>query len=393
MEKNTIESTMINELPTLNQAKRREVMSYLELIAGDNVVNEDVNFIAFKNGIYDIATRSFLAFNPSYKITNLIPWDYDDTAFSLDVDRVLDNISNNNRNIRNLLEELIGYCFFRRNELGKAFILTGNGGNGKSTYINMLKRLLGTANYSVLDLNKLGDRFSTVMLFGKLANLGDDICSGYIPDTSMFKKICTGETVDAEQKGYPKFSFNPYCKLVFSANSVPRLGRGADSDAIMRRLILIPFTAKFTKSNGNYQPFVADNLKTPSAMSYLINLGLEGLHRVLERQEFTKCVETQAEMDDFEEGINPLIQFLHTEMLPSEMYNQSTKTVYDKYRDFCFKNSYIPISHVNFNKEIKSKFNFDIKERQVKGVKLRVFVDKERKYERPEELQREWGKN
>jgi putative DNA primase/helicase len=32
----------------------------------------------------------------------------------------------------------MGYCLLRRNELGKAFILTGGGSNGKSTLLDVL---------------------------------------------------------------------------------------------------------------------------------------------------------------------------------------------------------------------------------------------------------------
>ena len=54
--------------------------------------------------------------------------------------------------------------------------------------------MLGKQNISSLDLKKLGDRFSTVMLFGRLANIGDDISDEFIMDASIFKKIVTGET-------------------------------------------------------------------------------------------------------------------------------------------------------------------------------------------------------
>ena len=80
-------------------------------------------------------------------------------------------------------------------------------------------------NISSLDLKKLGDRFSTVMMFGKLANIGDDISNEFVTDTAVFKKIVTGETIDAEQKGQPKFDFKPFCKLLFfSKIAFPRNG-------------------------------------------------------------------------------------------------------------------------------------------------------------------------
>lgn len=67
------------------------------------------------------------------------------------------------------------YCLYRRNELGKAFILIGDKSNGKSTFLHVVKNMLGDKNIASLDLKELGDRFKTAELFGKLANIGDDI--------------------------------------------------------------------------------------------------------------------------------------------------------------------------------------------------------------------------
>ena len=203
--------------------------------------------IAFRNGLYNVLTDSFSEFTPDVVITNKIPWDFNRQASSEVIDNMLDNVSCGDHEIRSLLEEIVGACMYRSNTLagGKAFILTGTGSNGKSTYLKTLSNLMSEKNISALDLKKLGDRFSTVMMFGKLANIGDDISNEFVTDTSLFKKVVTGETIDAEQKGQPKFDFKPFCKLLFSANNIPRMGKGSDSQAIMRRLVIVPFNAKF----------------------------------------------------------------------------------------------------------------------------------------------------
>ena len=66
-------------------------------------------------------------------------------------------------------------------------MLIGTGANGKSTYLNMLKHLLGQKNTSSLGLKNLDEKFATVMMFGKLANIGDDISDKMVNDLSYFK--------------------------------------------------------------------------------------------------------------------------------------------------------------------------------------------------------------
>ena len=292
-----IEAAMIEHIPQLNKARRNEVISYLDVLIRENTPVTSAKFIGFRNGILNIETNELLPYSPDLIITNKIDWNYNKNAYSEDADEVLNNISCNDNEIRKLLEELTGYCMYRRNELGKAFIMIGSGSNGKSTYLNMLKDMLGKKNISVLDLKKLRDRFSTVMIFGKLANIDDDISEEFITDVSEFKKIVTGETIDAEQKGQPKFEFNPYCKLIFSANNIPRMGKGRDSTAILRRLVIIPFNAKFTKENlgDNFKPYITYSLKSQESMEYLIKLGIEGLKRVLKNKEFREQFEVKKE--------------------------------------------------------------------------------------------------
>lgn len=147
-----IESAMIKHIPQLNRAKRTEVMSYLDIMIRENTKPAPANLIAFRNGIFDVLQEKFFQFSPEYIITNKIDWDYNPNAYYQLTDEVLNNLACDDKEIRALLEELIGYCMYRRNELGKAFILTGTGSNGKSTYLNLIKTILGKKNISVLDL-------------------------------------------------------------------------------------------------------------------------------------------------------------------------------------------------------------------------------------------------
>lgn len=123
------------------------------------------------------------------------------------------------------MEECIGYCFFRQNELSKSFILTGSGSNGKSTFLDMIKNVLGRQNYVALDLDELSERFSTSSMFGKLANIGDDISDEFLQGKalSQFKKLVSGNDVKGENKGQDVFFFRPTVKLLFSANEIPRM--------------------------------------------------------------------------------------------------------------------------------------------------------------------------
>jgi len=373
-----IESAMIKHIPHLNRAKRNETLAYLELLLRANENSTDARLLAFRNGLYDIQDEEFIPFSHNHIITNKINWDYNPAAYFSATDDTLDKISCHDNEIRALLEEMVGYCMYRRNELGKAFILVGEGSNGKSTFLNMLKKLIGKKNNSALDLKELSDRFSTVMMFGKLTNIGDDIGDNFITDAAYFKKIVTGETIAVEQKGQPKFDFEPYLKLIFSANNIPRMGKGRDSGAILRRLIIIPFNAVFTKSSmgDDFKPYIGDDLKCQESMEYLIQLGIKGLKRILENREFTNSKQVKKELEDFEENNNPVLAFFK-ESDTSDIENEATNIVYKQYSTFCSETNINPLSKGEFSKQVKKYYKFTIVDKKLKGKKKRVFVAEE----------------
>ncbi len=369
---NDIEAQMINHISNLNQQKRKEVLSYLNLLIRNNTEPSSANYIAFKNGVYNIETNEFKEFSPNLIITNKIDFDYNPEAYSEVADKTLTKLACKDESIRALLEEVIGYCFYRRNELRKAFILTGDKHNGKSTYLDMIMNLLGKENTVALDLKELGDRFKTAELFGKLANIGDDIGDEFISNPAIFKKVVSGDRINAERKGQDPFDFNCYAKQLFSANNIPRIKD--KSGAVLDRLIIVPFDAQFTPDDPDFDPYIKYKLRQESVMEYLIQLGLKGLKRVLQNRRFTTSGKVVKQIEEYEETNNPVLLFFK-DFEWGEFENEPTKFVYQKYNEFCLSNSFQPMSNIEFSKQVKKYYGYDIAVKNIKGKSMRVFVE------------------
>lgn len=367
-----IESIMVKHIPTLKGQQRQEVLKYLEIICPDNIQTSDANLIAFNNGIYNIASDELTGFSPDAIITNKIPWDYDAGAYSELADNTLNKLACNDKNIRMLLEECIGYCFYRRNEMSKAFVLTGERANGKSTFLDMVKNLLGQSNFSALDLGELDERFSVATMSGKLANIGDDISDEFLQGRTVatFKKIVSGNEVKAEFKGMDAFFFNPYVKLLFSANDIPKMKD--KTGAVLRRLVIIPFNAKFSKDDPDYDPYIIWKLKDENVMKYLIQIGIGGLRRVLENKSFTESVKVQRELEDYELQNNPILLFLQ-EHEASDFENQPTKDVHKAYRMFCVENGFQEMTLSTFSKELNRRCGLITKSVRFDGKLIRIY--------------------
>ena len=366
-----IQKKMIELIPNLKDTQRNEVLKYLELIAPEKSVSS-ANFIAFKNGVYNIITDTMEPYSPDIIITNMIPWDYNAGAYHELADKTLNKIACEDADVRALFEEYIGYNFYRRNELGKAFIFTGDKSNGKSTFLDIMNVIIGEDNTSALDVRELGDRFSTAMMFGKLANIGDDIGDEFLSGTavSLFKKVVTGNRVKAERKGQNPFEFNPYVKLSFSANEMPKMRD--KTGAVIRRLVMIPCDARFSKDDADYRPFIKYELIEKSAIEYFIKIGIEGLKRVLENNAFTEPARCVERLREFELENDNFLQFV-SELSVDDVDGRITNEVFLRYTATLTGNQ-VAINKFSFSKRLCRHFNLTTIQRKIDGKVCQVFT-------------------
>lgn len=368
-----IESSMIEHIPNLSQSRRREVLSYLNLLINKESSISDANYIAFNNGVLDIVNNEFCDFSPEFIITNKIPHNYNPDATSDLLDRVMLKLACKDESVLNLLYQAVGYTMYRRNELRKSFFLLGEKRNGKSTFLDMVGNMLGEDNVSNLDLCEIGHQFRTAELTGKLANIGDDINDEWISNTATFKKVVSGDVITVEKKGKDPFKLRSFAKFFFSANSLPRLGRGKDSSAVMDRLVIIPFDAKFTKQDDDYDPFIKYKLRDESVIEALIAKSIPALREVLANQEFETCDKLASSLDEFEKTNNPILEFFE-ELEEAEYMNEPVKTVYRRYSTFCLSNNLQAMSALEFQKQMKRHFGLTVKNVTVNNEKVRCYM-------------------
>lgn len=370
-----IEKLIVKHIPSLTKAKRSEVISLLQITAPCEKLSEP-DFIVCNNGLLHIDTLQLEPFTPDYIAVNKIPIDYVENSKSPVVDNVLNKICCNDPQLRLLIEEMIGYPLLRRPEMGKCFILTGRGSNGKSTLLDMMTAMLGENNISSIGMEEIEQRFKTAEIVGKLANIGDDISNGYISDNSKFKKLVTGEPLMVERKGVDPYKIRNYGKLIFSANEVPRVNDR--SNGLSRRLILVPFNARFSNQDSDYDPFIKDKLLTVESLEYLLQLGIKGLKRILDNNHsFTEVDSVNAEMEEYNKLNNPILAFLD-EM---DIENEPVQYIYNCYAYWCTNGGMKALNRNTFVRELKElgypttqiRVPKDYKHKDIKTDRVRVF--------------------
>jgi P4 family phage/plasmid primase-like protien len=189
------------------------------------------------------------------------------------------------------LLELIGYTtIVFEYPLHKAFMLLGRGSNGKSTYLRMLRDILGRHNVASIPLQAFTDldyRFLWASLVGRMANIFADLPRTPLSYTGIFKVLTGEDDLILDRKGKePIRSYTNYAKMVFSANELPRT-----SDltyAFFRRWIIVDFPNTFTEDPTWYDRSVTQELRDQA-----LTVGLEAVREVLERGAFTGEVDVR----------------------------------------------------------------------------------------------------
>ena len=181
----------------------------------------------------------------------------------------------------------------------------------------------------------------------------------------------SGNRVNVERKNSNPFDFNNYAKFLFSANNIPRMKD--KTGAILDRMIIVPFNAEFKDTDADYDPYIKYKLLTEEVMSYLINIGIAGLNRVLANHKFTESKLVDLELREYEENNNPVLTFFN-EYGMDEIVNNTSQSVYAKYKGYCYANGLQAISNIEFSKQLIKHYDLKQKYTKIDGKSCRVYV-------------------
>ncbi|RLG56360.1 MAG: hypothetical protein DRN95_06880 [Candidatus Hydrothermarchaeota archaeon] len=280
-----------------------------------------------------------------------------------------------------LLYEIVGYCLWPDYPIHVAFMLVGEGSNGKSTFINLLRTFLGHGNYASIPLQLLTtNRFLIGELYGKLANVFPDLPKTPLINTGIFKALTGQDEVYADIKHKKGFSFVNYAKMICSANELPAVTD--NTYAFWRRWVVVEFPNRFPPDPNFIHTFT-----TRDELNGLLIMTLHALRALLKRGSFTV-------VGDFKETwlrransvyafIQDMVEFCGD---TRDCYTPKDE-LYAAYADWCADNDVTAVSQTKFTQEFKRLTGSKARLGKVReGGKLtRVWYGVRLKYEVAEE--------
>lgn len=288
--------------------------------------------ICVKNGVLDLTTIELSGHNPSTVFITQIPVEYKPLATCPVIEKFLFEVLDESDILAIL--DFFGYCLTPDTSIQKAFMLYGKGGEGKSTLLSLLTALIGKENVAGESLQKLEtDRFAVANLYGKTVNVFPDLPDHAMNDSSMFKQLTGGDRLRGERKFGQPFHFKGTCKLIFSANSLPKAHNG--DYAYFRRWVLIRFSKRVPPDEIDRN--LINKLTTPEELSGLLNLAITGLKRLMEKGEYTYNKSTEEVEREYKIKSDPIIAFVEECILFSSTESISKSQMFDAYCTWCKK--------------------------------------------------------
>jgi len=302
-----------------------------------------------RNGILCLATGELMSHAPTWLSPIQIGAVWNPDAGCPRISRFVEDVVPSDT--VKLVYEIAGLLCVPDMTFQTAVLLLGAGNNGKSTLIGLLGAVVGAENVAHVGLHELGsNRFAAAELYGKLANLCPDIPNRKPASVATFKAITGGDPIPAERKYGQPFTFEPFSRFVFSANSVP--DSPDTSPAYLRRWQVIPFPNRFQGDKADRN--LLDKLTTPEELSGFLSLAVEAYRGLQERGHFSTAESTDQAKLAFEEDVAHVLTFLGEKTLVDARADVDRARLADAYRDWCKSEAHhAPLTRQKFFEEVR----------------------------------------
>lgn len=343
----------------ISKAGRREIIEFLKVKTQVKLEDFDKDWhkIACKNGVLNLVTGEVEPPNKSDINTIAVPHEYDsDPEYSPRIDEFMKDLTDGDPLKMQFLYQVAGYCLLKKNIFAKFFIFKGEGGTGKSTYMNLLQMLVGEYNCSHVSLPDFDKDYYLSTMVSKLLNVDDDVVDGkMLENTGRFKSIISGDKISVRQIYREVMSFKPYATCLFSCNRLPRIMD--NTSGLYRRMVLIELNHKITKPDPLFM-----NKVTEQDMSYLLFKAVEGIKLAIEEGRFRISTSEEELLQLFKRRQSPINEWLYdNDMRVSDFHQKACMPLYNQYVEWANQNGYNKLlTAFSFKESICSLYDMEL---------------------------------
>ena len=265
--------------------------------------NTNSKVVCLRNGVYDFDSHTLHKHSPRFPVRFCLDYDYDVEATCPKFLEVLERVlpSKTHKEQQDLLLEFLGWALSGDKYWTAGFIyLKGEGSNGKSTILQLMRSLFHGESKQAFSLNDLARKDSLEQLKDAFVNICEETSEKKFLSSNILKQITDHGITNARALYKASVNFENRCKFIFSGNKFPIISDR--TKGMMRRLMFIDFSQDVSKYKKELD--IVEQLK--KERSGIFNLAMSKYREAKERKYFSKP--SQELMSDFKEFNKSLVQ-------------------------------------------------------------------------------------
>lgn len=348
--------------PTMETVKefryRVEITNIKPIEWWENSLMRKMNFL---NGYLDIDSMEFRPHDQEIAFRNVLPYEYDAKAKAPVFDRMMDMVSGSDKELRAVLEEFMGYSLSNDDCWAqKALVLTGEGSNGKSTFLDALFAVAGDDNFSTVNLAKVDEHYNLAMFDKKLFNVSEETSPKALTDNQTFKNLVTGGRIIVRLPRESPYQICNKAKLILTCNDLPN--SNDNTHGFYRRLLIVPFNQLIEKGMPDYDPHLTRKIR--EELAGVLNIALAGYKRLVANKGFTESAKIKESLEEYRLENDTVLYWVKEHLVVHqnggfEHHFTSSGDLYAAYRDAMKSMSRIPVHEQKFFKQL-SKIRGDV---------------------------------
>jgi putative DNA primase/helicase len=315
----------------------------------------DANPMLFNvlNGTIDLRKGELRKHRREELISKISPVTYNPPASAPLWGSFIERITNGSEGLAEYLARAVGYSLTGETIEHALFLLYGTGANGKSTFLEVLRCVMGdyatTADFGAFLISKgQGIRNDIARLKGARFVTATESEAGKRMAESLVKQLTGGDRVSARFLYGEFFEFQPSFKLFLATNHRPKV-IGSD-EGIWRRIRLIPFTVTIPPSERDRN--LTEKLKLEA--EGILNWAIAGLRDWLDGG-LKDPDEVLTATDEYRRREDAIGHFLEVCCTARKEGRVGSDALYKRYGAWVEANKEYQLSHREFSKVLEER--------------------------------------
>ena len=342
----------LSSFESLNRLQNISAFASTRLSISASLFDADPMILATRTDWVNLETGTAHAPDPKILVSKASDVNFGVAATCPKFEQFVNDIFEGNSELISFVRRAIGYSLTGSTSEQCLFIMIGDGANGKSTFVNVIKHLLGTYGTTAAAQTLIAQGGSSI---------GDDLVDlarsrfisvseteeGQSLAEAKIKQMTGGDTLTGRPLYGSYVEFKIIGKLWLATNSLPQIN---NSDyGIWRRIMAIPFNRTFSVEEQDKTL----QLKLMEELPGILNWAIQGCLE-WQREGLNPPKIVQDQVAEYKSSMDSISQFIRDECELGVDCSHTASQFYSEYRSWCLAVGKKPKNQTAFKRALEA---------------------------------------